>query len=319
MVSLQPLRRLAFLVFLLVTLINVFPRPARPQEPESLPHLTPSEVRLYQKAHTPMDWTPDEIRWRPELQHLQLAGSQRDLPTILQAVGERVAILFQNLPNATCTEKVRSHTGIFQARFVHDENSTRLFRYLLLVHLRQGEPILDEYRTDMDGKAIDDAQSLHAPLLTSRFIWTALIFHPHNQAANRFRYFGRQMLEGQETEVVGFAQNPEGDPAVVIFKTRNKTAGLLWQGLAWIDAASHELLRIETDLLAPRRDVGLKVLTTQIDFTHVHLAETPATFRLPTRVSVDLWNSSQHFQNIHEYSDFKLFRVESHIAPPPPN
>jgi hypothetical protein len=318
MVRLRPFWRVAFPVFLLAALVMISTRAARPQEQESSPHLTPKEVRLYRQARTPMDWTPEEIRVNRDLQHLQPAESQRDLPAILQKVGESVAMLFQALPNITCTEKVWSHVGLyFPSQFVHDQDSTRWFRYLLLVHMGQGAPVLEEYRTDMDGNTIADAQSLHAPMLTSRFISTALIFHPQNQAASRFRYFGRQMLEGRETEVVGFAQIPEGDPAVSVFRNRNKTAGLLVQGLAWIDAASQQLLRIQTDSLAPRLDVGLEVLATELDFSDIHLADSPATFRLPTRVSVDVWIIGERFRNIHEYSDFKLFRVESHIGPTP--
>ena len=225
MVRLRPFRRAAFSVFFLAVLVMISTRAARPQEQESSPHLTPKEIRLYQRARTPMDWTPEEIRIRHELQHLQPAESQRDLPAILQKVGESVARLFQTLPNLTCTEKVRSHTGIFQRGFVHDEDSTLWFRYLLLVHLGQGAPVLEEYRTDMDGKAIDNARMPHPPMLTSRFISNALIFHPQNQAASRFRYFGRQMLEGRETEVVGFAQIPEGDPAVSVFRNPQQDGG----------------------------------------------------------------------------------------------
>ena len=316
----RPFWRLAFPVWLLAALVIISVRAARPQEQEPPLHLTAREIQLYRRARTPIDWTPEEIRVNRDLQHIQLAESQRDLPAILKNVGESVAMLFQTLPNITCTEKVRSHTGIFQRGFVHDQDSTLWFRYLLLVHLRQGAPVLEEYRTDMDGNTIDDAQSPRAPVLTSHFISSsALIFHPQNQAASRFRYFGRQILEGRETEVVGFAQIPEGDPAVSVFRNRNKTAGLLVQGLAWIGAASQEMLRIQTDPLAPRPEVGLEVLATEIDFSDIHLAETPATFRLPTRVSVDLWTPGERFRNIHEYSDFKLFRVETHIGSTPQN
>src|SRR5208282_3903401 len=97
--------RVAFPVFLLTALVMISARAARPHEQESPLHLTPSEVQLYRKARTPMDWTAGDIRVRPELQHLQPAESQRDLATILQKVGESVAMLFQTLPNITCTEK----------------------------------------------------------------------------------------------------------------------------------------------------------------------------------------------------------------------
>lgn len=264
-----------------------------------------------------MDWTADEIRVNRDLQHIQLAESQRDLPVILKKVGDSVATLFQNLPNITCAEKVVSHARSFQSHSTGEEGSTYWFRYQVLVHMRDGTPFLEEYRTETNGNVVDYARFPHAPMHASRPIATVLNFHPHIQAACRFRYFGRQDIEGRQCEVVGFAQTPDGDPTVSVLRLRNKTAGLLLQGLAWIDATSHQMLRIQTDLLAPRPDVGLEVLTTEIDFRDIQLAETPATFRLPSRVTIDLWTGGQHFRNIHEYSDFKLFRVESRIGGTP--
>jgi hypothetical protein len=85
--------------------------------------------------------------------------------------------------------------------------------------------------------------------------------------------------------------------------------------LAWIDASSHEILRIQTELLARRRDVDLDKATTVIDFGAVHLADNPAILRLPTRIVVETKVKSQQFRSIHEYSDFKLLRAESPIGP----
>jgi hypothetical protein len=94
---------------------------------------------------------------------------------------------------------------------------------------------------------------------------------------------------------------------------------LLVQGLAWIDATSHEMLRIQTDLLAPRPDMGLEKMTTVIEFSSVRLPETTARFQLPTKAVVDVTLDGPKFQSIHEYSDFKLFRVESRIGGSPQN
>ena len=150
------------------------------------------------------------------------------------------------------------------------------------------------------------------------FAASPLYFLPHNQAACRFRYFGRQRLKRQETEVVGFAQVPERDlPMTALLRLGDTTAQTLAQGLAWIDATSHEVLRIQTDLLAPRPDLRLEEETAEIDFSAIRLPERSSTFWLPTRVIVEVTYSHRHFRTIHEYADFKLFQVESRIGPHP--
>jgi hypothetical protein len=310
--------RLAFSVFFLAALTSGLASRGSAQEEEPRYHLTPREIQLYRQAPTLMDWTSAEIRSRPELRDLQPTEDQQALPAILQEVGMSTAELFDGLPNLTSTETVQSQicsprSGRCRVSFEGK------FRYLLLMRSRQGEDIPSEYRTDAKGKAVDYARLKNVPLLTSRFTSTALHFHPQNQVACRFRYLGRQILDGHETDVVGFVQIPDEDAHVTVFGTRGRTAELLVQGFAWIDTASHEILRLRTDLLAPRLDVGLENETTETDFSAIHLPDTSNTFRLPTRVVVNVRWFGQHFRNIHEYSDFKLFRVESRIGPVPEN
>jgi hypothetical protein len=95
--------RLAFLALLLAVLATISASTVRARAEESQPHLTPQEIRLYDKAQTLIDWTPDEIRTRPELQGLQPAESQQELSPILREVGERVAAFFDDFPNRTST------------------------------------------------------------------------------------------------------------------------------------------------------------------------------------------------------------------------
>jgi hypothetical protein len=311
----RPLYRLAFSVLLPAALAANSASAARAQEQESQPHLTPQEIRLYHKAQTLIDWTPEQIRTRPELRELQLAESQQELSAILREVGERVAAFFDNFPNTTSTEEVDSElcSAVSDLCGVTFEGK---FRYLLVARLVEGARVMNEYRTDAKGSPIDYGRLKHVPMLTYGFASAALQhFHPQNRMASRFRYFGRGMLKGQQTKVVGFAQVPEEYPPVTTFGHGTRTARLLVQGLAWIDAATHQILRIQTFLLAPRPDVGLEGQTTRIEYSAVQLPETFTPFWLPTKVIVDVWRFHRHFRNIHQYSDFKLFRVESRIGP----
>ena len=80
--------------------------------------------------------------------------------------------------------------------------------------------------------------------------------------------------------------------------------------------------RIQTWLLAPRPDVGLQAQTTLVDYGAVHLPEISTTLRLPTTVTVttvmlDVLHHPHQLRNVHRYSDYKLFRVESRIGPVP--
>jgi len=218
------------------------------QAPQTAPPtLTPEELQVYRKAHTVIDWTPKEIRGRRELKGLQPAGSQGNLAKILQEAGERVAAFIENLPNVTATESIQWQVDHIASK----DSSTEKFRYLLMRRPGGGGQTFEEYRTDPQGNEINYNTLKGSPPLTSGFTLCLLYFDPHNQAGCRYRYLGRQMLGDQETDVVGFAQVPEQNLRLANFHDGERTIPLLFQGLAWIDRCTHEVLRLQTDLLAP--------------------------------------------------------------------
>ena len=321
---------LALVIFLPGLYTVVSPRVASAQQPESRPRLTADEIKLYQNARTLLEWTRKEIHSHPELRSLHPAKRQDRLPVILEEAGQRVEDFFHNFRDTTGTEKVQSEScraepglrilpGGIPQEYGKESMICKVFyedkfRYMRLMHLRDGAPFLEEYRTDVSGNAIDFGQLPGLPLLTYGFSAAALYFHPSNRAACRFHYFGRQMLKGRQTEVVGFAQIPGENTPVITMQIGKLSGHILEQGLAWIDAVTYEILCIQTDLLAPRPDLRVDKQTTKIDFSAVHLAEIPAPVWLPTKVVVDLESVHHHLRNTHVYSDFKMFRVESRIG-----
>ena len=309
-----------------------------PASQTASPLLTSEEVQVYRKAHTVIDWTPKEIRGRKELKNLQLAENQSGLAKILREVGERVAAFIDSLPNVTATESIQWQMDSASAK----DSASQKFRYLLMRRPAAGGETFVEYRTDSPGNEVDYNGHKSSHPLTSGFTLSLLYFDPHNQAACRYRYFGRQMLGEQETDVVGFAQIPEGTLRLANLYDGNRRIPLLFQGLAWIDHRTHEILRLETDLLSPPPHTSLQRETTRIDYAPVQLPEVAKAVMLPNKVVVDMWQSVnvlkqaagfvggnhhrvivedpsvdgqyvQHCRNIHSYSDYKLFRVESKI------
>ena len=327
---------LALAILLLPGRASISQQTSGAKQQESQPQLTPAEIKLYEQARTLLEWTPKEVRARRELHGLHLAEDQGNLATVLMQAGEPVASQMARFRDTACLETIQSETCRAEAGLrilpggipqEYDGQSmscttffTGQFRYLWLLHERKGGRTLEEYRTDIQGKAIDLSDPTNRlPLLTWGFSSAALYFHPLNQPACRFRYFGTQMLKGRPTDVVGFAPLPKANAPAITMRLGSVHAQLLEQGLAWIDAATHEILRIQTSLLAPRRDVRVDNETTEIDFASVHLAEVPAPLRLPTKVVVDIESYHRYLRNTHTYSGFKMFRVESRIVAMPPN
>jgi hypothetical protein len=278
----------------------------------------PGELQRYANVRPIVDWTPDELaRAVPELKRLEPAQGQQELPLILQRVGENVEALFRNFPNTSSLERVTQRR--WRGEGWSGAEISQRFHYLVLA--RPGETALglDEYRTDAKGKQAGLPGLVRGFLLTQGFVSTAIYFHPLEQSGSAFRYLGRQMMHKRQTYVVAFAQRPATARVTGQTTIGEKSVAILVQGVAWIDPASFQIVRLRTDLLAPREDIGLKRQTTEVDFGEVRFSSVAARLWLPRQVAVKQEWKDWTFYNLHRYSAFKLFKVEAKIGPAPPD
>jgi hypothetical protein len=90
---------------------------------------------------------------------------------------------------------------------------------------------------------------------------------------------------------------------------------MLAQGVAWLDKYNFQIIRMRTDLLAPRPEISLDRQTTEIAFNQVHLPDVAAPLWLPSEVKVYIKFKSHDperklsFQNEHRYLDYRRYRV----------
>jgi len=245
----------------------------------------------------------------PDLKGLEPAADQRQLNSILDAVGETVAEFFRNFPNTTSLEEV--HQEKLGHKQKVDATLDRKFRYLCFIPAKAWGPGFNEYRVDLAG-AQTSAQGLDEGfMLTSGFASASLLFHPTYQSQAAFRYLGRQKVNGRDTYVIAFAQQPGKARVHGSFKFRDIIMSTYSQGLAWVDSETYEITRLRTDLLVPLSAVKLERETTEIAFSEVQFKSVGRGFSLPQQVTVTVdWNG-RHLQNEHLYSEFKLFNVEA--------
>jgi len=284
---------------------------APPQLPAPPLRLTPSEISIYRSAQTLIDWTPRQVRDSPLLYKLRPPASPDQLPTILQHVGETITHLFQTFPTIACDEEVFSESGPWTPHITN----LHTLRYIVIPHTDGDAPAFEEYRTDLKGKplGVKSLRDLH--MITADFASTWLYLSPEDQQNSHFRYFGTQSMRNRECHVVGFAQDPERARSGGGFFTQGQSIVVLVQGLAWIDSESFQVLRINTWLLAPRGDIGLTSQDSTVDFYPVQPSGFRGVLWLPRDVKVEIVYRGAGVRNTHQYSNFKLFRVESTIKP----
>jgi tetratricopeptide (TPR) repeat protein len=244
-----------------------------------------------------------------DLSGLEPATDQRQLDSILSAVGKTVAEFFGNLPNTSSVEQI--HQEKMRGKQKTGATLDQKFRYLCFTPAEASGLGFDEYRSDQAGKQAGPEGLQDGFMLTSGFASASLVFHPTYQSQAAFRYLGRQKVRGRESYVVAFAQQPAKARLNGTFKSGGLSMTTFSQGLAWIDPQSYQITRLRTELLKPLQEINLERETTEIAYGEVHFKGFSEGFWVPQQVTVTVdWNG-KHFRNEHRYSDFQLFHVEA--------
>jgi len=276
-----------------------------------------SELSYYANVKPMMDYPlPDLVKAAPELQGMEPAANQDQLASILDKAGEVAEDLLAKMPNLISREDVTqtklSDQGSLRGQRRHQ------FDYLIIVRDQDSTLSVEESRLEPGGTGEGTQHPEAGYTLTKGFATVWLHFLSPNQLGARFRYLGQQSSDGIRCYVVGFAQIPESAAISGIVIVKGKPVQVFDQGIAWIDESSFRIVRMRMDLLAPRPDIGVEKVTTELHFGETNIPQAASPLWLPKEVTVTARMNNHQFRNVHHYSEYRLFTVESKILPAPP-
>jgi len=307
--------------------------------PSTFPDKDTNPQSYYANAHPYSEEPLERLRQLvPELKGLQPSVDQKGLPMILQHTGQRVDGFFRDTPNLIADEHVREQeirsmggdysmgggdysTGAdysmgtdYLAQEIRDE-------YLIILHGDRNEAKFDEYRMDKKGNRVDEL-STGRPFksrffVTHGFALSCVYFSTAFQSESTFRYLGEQRIGSQNTYVVAFAQRPgHATMTETVRGPGHSAVQMLVQGIAWVDKSNFQIIKIQTDLLAPRPEVGLDRQTTEVTLSEVHLRGIAPPLWLPKAVKVNIRFYGLNFRNEHQYANYRQYRVSSKMIFP---
>jgi hypothetical protein len=264
----------------------------------------------------------------PQLKELHPVESQQELPAILQKTGEEVDEFFHHITDLTAREEISLARLRQDKPFNRPELTGENVRdsYLILRRGGQNGVEIVEYRRDAKGENFDQEVVKQGYLATSGFALSCNYFSSGYQPESTFRYLGDEKIGPQDTYVVAFAQQPgKATLSVTVTGQKSTPAHILVQGIAWIDKSNFQIVRMRTDLLAPRKDVGLNRQTTEVTLSKVQLADIASPLWLPSAVKVYVEFTTHDgdydkyyelsYRNEHRYTDYQRYRVSSKIIP----
>lgn len=241
-----------------------------------------------------------------------LARTDRDpiqddkLTSLLARTSKQTSVFLDQFSDAKCTEQVRQEKLGKDDKVELKEDST--YDYLVILTDAGGELNLSESRIPLHEAKRDRRNT--SMLLSNGFATLFLVFHPYYSAAFRFAFLGEEQVAGQNLEKIHF-EHIAGMKSPAALALRGREYPLELSGTAWIEPQSGSIARIEAGIADTLQDVGLRALSTEIDFAPLKFAGSPDTFWFPTQARVEVETPRQHWRNLHQFTAYKKFSVST--------
>jgi hypothetical protein len=195
------------------------------------------------------------------------------------------------------------HNSVYNYRIVPKGNAGR-------------DDALNEFRTDNHDHPIADPDKDPDSPRSTGFATSWLFFVPGNPPESRFRYLGQQKVGNHETYVVAFAQIPGRTHMDTVVHTPTGGCATYSQGLAWIDQSTYRIVRMQTDLLYPIASLQMDRLSSVLNYGEVKIKALDLTLWLPSDVETTWTSGNRAGDEIHKYSNYRLFVSTMTILPP---
>jgi tetratricopeptide (TPR) repeat protein len=274
--------------------------PAATPDLVTLPTILPPGVAA---LPLPSNWLPPDIDERvPPVE----AGVPCALNDVVQNAGKRVEEFMHNVDHFTATESL-FHESVNDWGFPAPAE-TRKFEYVVSIEeIRPGILNVSEYR---DGAM--SYEKFPAGVATLGLPSLVLIFHPFNAVNYDMSCEGLAHWNGGLAWQVHFRQRPDRPARDRRFRLGRSgsayTVGL--KGRAWIAADTFQIVRLETDLVAPLPEIRLFADRTAIEYSAVHFRKQNVDMWLPQSAEVFSDVRGRRFHRRHSFSDYLLFSVD---------
>jgi len=224
---------------------------------------------------------------------------------VLEGVGERMEEFTSNLEKFAATELVEHYA--VNGDKVKGAPESRKFDYVVTVtQNRVGTFLLEEYR---NGQAGPDQFPAH--LATLGLPAMALLFHP--QLATDFNFVCEGLGEwgGRPAWQVHFAQKEERPVRMRAYVVNGRVFDVRLDGRAWIDPGSFQVMRMESELMAPIPQIELTAEHIAIEYEQVQFRTQKIQIWLPRQGELYVERRGHRYYRKHTFSDFQVFNVDT--------
>ncbi len=228
-----------------------------------------------------------------------------DLENALTRATNTVETFWRQFPSVTCTETVTQEKLGKGGKIEYRQES--IFDYLIFMNLEGNDLTVEESR--LLQKSIGKSKNLPL-LITSGFPTLLLVFHPYYQGDFRYQLNGDEVIGGKKLMRIQFEHIP-GTRSTSALRLSGRDYPLDLQGTAWIDPETGAIRQMVARLESPMNDLNLKALNVKVLYEPHQFPTAPGAEWLPATATIDVETARQHWHNVHKFSDYKRFSVNS--------
>lgn len=223
---------------------------------------------------------------------------------LLVRTENRTSAFLDQFSDVKCTEQVRQEKLGKDDKVELKEDST--YDYLVILTNDGGGISLSESRIPVHAAKKDRKNT--SMLLSNGFATLFLVFHPYYAAAFKFTPAGKETVDGRVLEKIAF-QHIAGMKSPAALALRGREYPLELSGTAWIEPETGSIAKIEAGVADTLQDVGLKALTSEINFAPLKFSDSKQEYWFPTQARVEVETPRQHWRNLHQFTAYKRFSV----------
>jgi tetratricopeptide (TPR) repeat protein len=249
-------------------------------------------------------WMPPDVDERvPPVE----AGASCSLDDVVGKAGKQLLELVSDVDRFAATESLMHESVNKYGVAAYPEK--RKFAYVVAIQeVRTGYLNVEEYRNGAGGVSADFPDGV----ATNGLPALVLIFHPYNAVNFEMTCEGLARWNGQLAWQVHFKQRADKPNTIKRYRigADGPSYPVSLKGRAWISADNFQIVRLETDLVAPIPQIRLVADHTAIEYGPVKFAKSNVNMWLPQSAEIFYDWKGKRIHRRHSFSDYMLFGVE---------
>ena len=233
-------------------------------------------------------------------------GPSCSLQDVVQKAGAQLVTFVHDVDRFTATESV-VHESINRYGIAASPEK-RQFDYLVAIQdIRPGYLGVTEYRNGGGAQT-----EFPGGIVTNGLPALVLVFHPYYAPNYEMTCEGMTRANGTLAWQIHFRQKAGKPSAIKSYQLglNGPSYSVALKGRAWISADTYQIIRMETDIVAPVPGIKLLAEHTDIEYGPVKFQRANETLWLPQSAEVYMAWQGRQMHRRHSFSNYLLFGVD---------